>query len=294
MTGTAGRIRDLATATFAVVLTAAVAAAAGAGGPRTGGVPWTAWLAALGFVVQWVAFVPSFARQTEHFYDLTGSATYLLVSGGALTVAAVRTPRSLVLVALVWIWALRLGTFLFRRVRGQGGDGRFDHIKPNWSRFLMAWTLQGVWVFLTSCAVLAAVTVPGDAPWGLRDTIGVALWLSGFGLEVVADRQKRAWRLQHPKRFIDTGVWAWSRHPNYFGEIVLWLGATVVASSTLAGWRWVSLVSPLFVALLLTRVSGIPLLEARAEKRWGHEPSYRDYCERTPLLLPRPPSRRQP
>ena len=91
--------------------------------------------------------------------------------------------------------------------------------------------------------------------------------------------------------FITSGLWSWSRHPNYFGEIVLWSGVAVMAASALSGWQWVTLTSPVFVALLLTRVSGIPLLERRAEARWGHLTEYQRYTAMTPVLLPRPPAR---
>ena len=121
--------------------------------------------------------------------------------------------------------------------------------------------------------------------------VGLAVWAIGFGIEVVADRQKREFRRQpgNRGRFITTGLWAWSRHPNYFGEITLWTGVALLAAPVLSGWQYLTLVSPLFVYLLLTRVSGIPLLEARAEERWGSDPAYRAYRDRTPPLFLRPP-----
>jgi steroid 5-alpha reductase family enzyme len=121
--------------------------------------------------------------------------------------------------------------------------------------------------------------------------VGIIVWIGGFAIEVVADRQKSVFK-QDPSnqgRFIKTGLWAWSRHPNYFGEIVLWTGVAIVALPVLSGWRWATLISPLFVILLLTRVSGIPMLEARAEERWGDEEEFRRYTKDTPVLIPRPP-----
>ena len=87
---------------------------------------------------------------------------------------------------------------------------------------------------------------------------------------------------------ITTGLWSWCQHPNYFGEIMLWTGIALIAAPVLAGWQWVAMVSPLFVFLLLTRVSGIPMLQASARERWGADPEYRAYVQRTPLLLPKP------
>jgi steroid 5-alpha reductase family enzyme len=110
-------------------------------------------------------------------------------------------------------------------------------------------------------------------------------------IEVVADRQKSVFKTDpaNTGRFITGGLWAWSRHPNYFGEITLWVGVAIIALPTLSGWRWLMLISPLFVILLLTRISGIPMLESRAEKRWGADPEFRAYTDSTPALLLRPP-----
>jgi steroid 5-alpha reductase family enzyme len=155
----------------------------------------------------------------------------------------------------------------------------------------MTWTLQGLWVLLTLSCGLAAMTTAHPEPLGAVAGAGAALFLLGFTIEAVADHQKRRFRQDpaHEGRFITTGLWAWSRHPNYFGEIVLWTGIALVALPALDGWQHATLVSPVFVFVLLTRISGIPLLEARAEKRWGDDPEFRAYTERTPKLVPRPP-----
>lgn len=272
-----------------LAIAAGVAWAGSRGGVSFLGFPILVWCAVLAFSVQWVAFVPAYVRQTERFYDLTGSLTYISVTLFALLAARSAEPRSLLLSLLVVVWASRLGTFLFRRVRAAGSDSRFDSIKPSASRFFVAWTLQGLWVFLTLCAALAAITTIAPAGMGILDVLGLAIWALGFAIEVVADRQKSAFRQEHPGRFIDTGLWAWSRHPNYFGEIILWLGVAAVASSTLRGWQWLTMISPAFVALLLTRISGIPILEKRSDERWGDDPAYQRYKAYTPVLVPRPP-----
>ena len=268
-----------------------VAWAGGDHGVMLLGVRLTLWCAGLAFVVQWVAFVPAYAKQTERFYDLTGSLTYIGVTLFALIAAGSTDLRSLVLAALVLVWAGRLGSFLFRRIHRQGSDARFDKIKQSPSRFFVAWTLQGLWVFLTLCAALAAISARESTPLGAADVAGLLIWVAGFTIEVAADRQKSAHREKHPGHFIASGLWAWSRHPNYFGEIVLWLGVAVLASSTLRGWQWVTMISPVFVAFLLTKVSGIPILEKRADERWGSDPAYKRYKSQTPVLLLRPPRR---
>ena len=274
----------------AVVAAGLVATAASAGGVSVLGIPVVGLCAALAFLFQWVAFVPAYLRQTERFYDLVGSITYLSVTAFALVAAGHYDSRSFLLAGLICVWALRLGTFLFRRIRSEGSDARFDHIKASPARFVTAWTLQGLWVFLTLCAALAAMTTAAPTPLGVLDVVGLAVWGFGFTVEAVADRQKSRFRKAKPGRYIDTGLWAWSRHPNYFGEIVLWAGIAVIAASTLRGWQWVTLISPVFVLLLLTRVSGIPILENRADARWGDEKGYQAYKARTPILFLRPPT----
>ncbi len=256
------------------------------------GVPLFALCAAVSFGVNWIVYVPSYLARTERFYDLTGSATYLTLLLCALLFGGPVELRSLLIATLVAIWALRLGTFLFQRISRDGGDGRFDRLKTHPVRFLMAWTLQGLWVFLTLSCALAAMTSTTSRPLGALAFVGAGVWLAGFTLEVVADRQKSAFRADSANRgrFITSGVWAWSRHPNYFGEIVLWIGISLIALPVLAGWQLVTLISPVFVTVLLTRISGIPLLEARGKKKWGDDPAYRAYLERTPVLVPRPPS----
>lgn len=274
-----------------VTLGAAVAVAGSHRGVTVAGWPVFALCAALSFAINWAVFVPSFLGQTEHYFDLTGSLTYLTLIATALALGGGTDARTLLLAALVVVWAGRLGSFLFLRIRRDGRDGRFDEIKPSLPRFLLTWTLQAVWVLITVAPALAAITTRQPRPLDLIAAVGLTVWVIGFAIEVVADRQKRAFR-RNPGtrgRFITTGLWAWSRHPNYFGEITLWTGVALLAAPVLAGWQYVTLVSPLFVCLLLTRVSGIPLLEARAEERWGSDPAYRAYRDRTPPLVPRPP-----
>jgi steroid 5-alpha reductase family enzyme len=274
-----------------VAIGAAIAWAGSQGGVVVGGWPVFALCAGLSFAINWIVFVPSFIKQTEHYFDLTGSITYASVVVMALALGGVTDARALLLAGLVIIWAGRLGSFLFARIRRDGRDERFDSLKPSLPRFLMTWTLQGLWVLLTLACALAAITTLRPRPLGVFAALGLVVWFMGFAIEVVADHQKSQFRrgAKNRGRFIDTGLWAWSRHPNYFGEITLWTGVALVAVPALTGWQYVTLVSPLFVYLLLTRISGLPLLEARAEEKWGDDPAYRAYRDSTPVLFPRPP-----
>ena len=270
---------------------AAVAWAGSQGGLSKGGVPVFALAAVLAFGINWVAFVPAFVSKTERFFDLIGSITYVSVVVTALLLAQASEPRALLLGGMVLVWAVRLGSFLFSRINRDGGDARFDQIKPSFPRFLRAWTLQGLWVLLTLACALAAITNPRPVSLGLFALVGSVVWAIGFSVEVVADRQKKRFRAdgRNRGRFIQSGLWAWSRHPNYFGEILLWTGVAVIAFPALAGGQLITLISPLFVLLLLTQISGVRMLEERAEKQWGQDPEYRAYKSGTPTLLLRKP-----
>jgi steroid 5-alpha reductase family enzyme len=277
----------------ALAAAALVAWAGSRGGQIIAGLPVYAWCVAVAFVIQWIAFVPAYLSQSERFYDLTGTVTYITVTALALILSRPLDLRSALLGALVLIWTVRLGTYLFRRVVASGKDARFDEIKTSLPRFLMTWTLQGLWVSLTLAAALAVITTHTRVALGPIGWIGLAVWIVGFGVEAIADDQKRRFRSdpENRGRFISTGLWSWSRHPNYFGEIVLWIGVAVISVPALSGWQWATLISPVFVTLLITRVSGVPMLEERADERWGGQEDYEAYKRRTPVLLPWPPRR---
>lgn len=276
-----------------LLLGTAIATAGSDGGEETGGLPTFTWLVIIAFGINLVVYIPSFLNQTEQYFDLTGSVTYLTVTVIAITTTAELDTRTLLLGAAIVLWAGRLGTFLFRRVTRDGGDGRFDTLKLDSLVFLRVWMLQGLWVTITAGAALAAMTSGAKQDLGIVGVVGLALWVVGFVIEVIADRQKSAFRADEANdgRFITTGLWAWSRHPNYFGEITLWLGIAILATPALADWQIATLISPLFVFVLLTRISGVPLLERRGLKRWGDDPEYQSYLATTPVLMLRPPSR---
>ena len=153
--------------------------------------------------------------------------------------------------------------------------------------------MGGLWVFLTMAAGLAAITSDVSIPLGFMAYIGLALWIFGFSIEVIADRQKRNFKKEQnkEKEYITSGLWAWSRHPNYFGEITLWAGLTLIALPVLSSWQLVTLISPIFVYVLLTRVIGIPMLENRGMKKWGSDPEYVNYVENTPALILKKPQK---
>ena len=169
-----------------------------------------------------------------------------------------------------------------------GKDNRFTIMKTKFWWFLMTWTIGGLWVLMTMAAALAAITSGLTLPLGEIAYIGLLLWIIGFSIEIIADKQKTLFRskIENKDLFISHGLWKWSRHPNYVGEIILWFGIALIAYPVLSDWQLMTLISPIFVYILLTRVSGINILEGRANKKWGNNPEYIRYKELTPVLFP--------
>jgi steroid 5-alpha reductase family enzyme len=273
----------------ALALGGLVAWAGSQGTALVAGIPLFALAVAAAFAVQVIVWIPSQLARTEKFFDITGSLTFIGVSVAVLLLAPVADARGWVLAAMIVLWAVRLGAFLFVRVHRSGGDDRFDVLKTNPVRFLRVWVLQGAWVSLTASAAWIAMSSETRAPIGWLAVVGIAVWVLGMVVEIAADAQNTAFKADpaNKGRFIRSGLWSRSRHPNYFGEIVIWLGVFLVAAPVLTGWQWVALISPLFVILLLTRISGIPLLEQKADRTWGGEDDYEAYKKRTPTLIPR-------
>lgn len=243
--------------------------------------------------VQWIAWIPASMAKTERFYDLTGGLTYLIVVGFSLWAGSqseAPSLRELIVSFLVVIWALRLSSFLYFRIHRTGKDGRFDQLKTSPIRFLVPWTIQGLWVFLTMIVVIVINSQADPAPaLGIWDAVGLSIWLLGFGIEVVADNQKTAFNTEpnNQGKWIDSGLWSYSRHPNYLGEILLWTGIACFGISSFSGLERFAWVSPIFIYLLLTKLSGIPILDKRALEKWGDDVEYQKYRENTPALFPR-------
>lgn len=280
-------------AVVSVIVGVLLALAGSSGSARAGSIAVFGLCVALAYIINWIVFVPSFAARTEMYFDLTGSLTYLTVTLVALILSDNLDLRAWLAAAMVAVWAARLGSFLFSRIRRDGKDGRFDQMKHDFWQFLMTWTIQGLWVSLTLAAALAIITSSERKSFGVLGVIGLVVWLVGFVIEALADQQKSAFKADpaNDGRFITSGLWSWSRHPNYFGEITLWTGMAIMAIPILSGWRWIALISPVFVFGLLTRISGLPMLERRAAKRWGDEPAFQEYTKNTSVLVPLPPRR---
>ena len=227
-------------------------------------------------LLQIIFFIPSFLLKTEKYYDLVGSLTYIATVSLAYFSVENKTMIDSIIYFYVMVWALRLGIYLFRRVRNDGKDVRFEQAKRHFLWFLQYWMGQALWVSLTASPAIIGILSPEDDLLPVLAMIGMALWLSGFTIESVSDYQKRVFRKENnpSEAFIHTGLWSRSRHPNYFGEIMLWTGIAVIALNTLTGIEYITLISPIFVYILLTRMSGINKLEQIADERYGHLEEY--------------------
>ena len=242
----------------------------------------------IAFLIQWLLFIPAYIFQTEKFYDLSGSLTYISVVSFCFysNYESSRINLGNVIISLLIImWAVRLGSFLFIRIKKAGEDIRFREIKKSPTRFFMTWTLQGMWVSLCSACALAGIA--NGIEINSYFYIGIIVFIIGFTAEIIADNQKSKFRKDpnNMDKFISSGLWKHSRHPNYLGEITLWLGISIISFSSLAGWQLITLISPIFTYLLLVYVSGIRILDYNGNKKWGHLDSYKDYRKNTPRLI---------
>ncbi|MEC9414079.1 MAG: DUF1295 domain-containing protein [Pseudomonadota bacterium] len=258
------------------------------------GIPLIAVCFIYSYIIHWIFFVHGYLFQTEHYFDATGSFTFVSLS--LFLIFVVRDFYAFLICSLVMIWSLRLGSFLFSRVKRSGRDTRFTEMKKNFFWFFMTWNLSALWVFLSYVAGMVAVTSKYSSELSFIDfvfcSVGFLVWLSGFVIEVVADNQKKKFKedLNNNDKFISHGLWSWSRHPNYFGEILLWIGITIIALPVFKGWDYIALISPVFIYYLLVKVSGIPMLEKSANEKWGSDPNYIKYKENTNILFLRKPT----
>ena len=243
----------------------------------------------LAFLIHWLLFIPAYLLKTEKFFDLSGSVTYISIVSYVLffNYNSENIIGNLILASFIIIWALRLGSFLFFRIKKAGEDKRFRELKISFTRFFLVWNISGMWVSFCSMCAITAISSGNGVQLNPLFYIGAVTFLVGFILEIVADHQKTAFRKdqKNKDKFINTGLWARSQHPNYVGEITLWAGIALISFSSLEGWGYISLISPIFTYWLLVFVSGIPQLEESGEKKWGHLKAYQDYTKNTPKLI---------
>ncbi len=243
-------------------------------------------------VVNGAFFAVAATRRTDVVTDLSYSLTFALLAV-VLPFTGAREPSQLLASLLVLLWAVRLGAYLFRRILRIKVDHRFDDMRDKPLRFARFWLLQALTVAVIMLPVSYLLDRSGAPGLGAWAAAGAAVWLAGLLVETTADAQKSAFRAKDENRgrFVAGGLWRYSRHPNYFGEILVWWGLFLYAVPVLDGAAFVVVAGPLFITLLLLFVSGIPLLERSADEKYGDDPAYRDYKRRTSILIPLPPRR---
>ncbi|MHB8060518.1 MAG: DUF1295 domain-containing protein [Gaiellaceae bacterium] len=245
------------------------------------------YLIALG--VNALFFVVAAVRKTDVVTDLSYSLSFAVLAL-VLPFLGAHKPLQLIAAALVLLWAFRLGGYLFGRILRIKVDHRFDEMRDKPLRFANFWLLQAITVGVVMMPVSYLLGLDGAPKFGPWAIVGVALWFIGLLIETVSDAQKSAFkrREENRGRFVSSGLWRYSRHPNYFGEMLVWWGLFAYAVPFLHGAAFVTAIGPVFLTLLLLFVSGIPLLEKSAEARYGADPTYREYRRRTSILLPLP------
>ena len=218
-------------------------------------------------------------------YVIVAGVSFLWTDGGSA--------RRPLLLAMVSLWGLRLGVFLFRRNRGHGEDPRYVAMRRAWgARFpwvslVTVFALQGTLMWIVSLPVQLGMAAPGGG-LGILDALGVALFAVGLAFEGIGDAQLARFRSDpaNAGKVMDRGLWRYTRHPNYFGDACAWWGVGLVAFSTPYG-AW-GIIGPALMTFFLLRVSGVALLERSIHKR---RPEYVDYVKRTSAFFPRPPRR---
>lgn len=286
-------LKDYGSVIFLFILSCIISYGVGSPTPAYQGLPIVFLSMLISFFLHWIAFIPAYIFKTEKFYDILGTIAYLSVIGSA-TYFTVKISqgelqlRSIIIAILVVLWSLRLGIFLLIRVIKNGEDRRFREPMQSFSKFLLWWTMSAFWVFLTTLNAITMLINNHKSTFDTFFIVGIIFWLTGFIIELVSDEQKRRFKMdpKNSEKFISSGLWSISRHPNYFGEIVLWIGVAIMSLPTLVGIQFMSLVSPIFIYFLLTRISGVNLLEERANDKWGGQKDYKEYKYKTPVLIP--------
>ncbi|KAJ1030625.1 hypothetical protein NDA18_001864 [Ustilago nuda] len=235
--------------------------------------------------------------KTEKYYDLCGSLGFISAAGLSLYMPWIRARYFDGFKNI----SLPTSFFLLQRIKKSGGDSRFDEIKQSPPKFFGAWMMQATWIAITALPVYLVNSIPkaSQPPLGPRDYLGLAIWIAGMGLEATADRQKSQWRQDresgnHNEPFISSGVWSWSRHPNYFGEVSLWTGQFVLSTAAIAGagtfypsWAvGLAALSPLLEYGLIRFISGVPMLEQRGDKKHKDNPQWKKYKSEVPCFVP--------
>jgi steroid 5-alpha reductase family enzyme len=235
-------------------------------------------------------FIASLILGRNDIADVAWGPGFILAAGVSLIAGGIYSPRGLLLSGLVLVWGTRLALHIQARNRGKGEDPRYRAWREQWGRwflvrsFLQVFMLQGALLVIVAAPVIF-VNAAQASPLGALDTLGALVWLTGFLFEAAGDRQLLLF-LRDPAnegKLMTAGLWRYTRHPNYFGEVTLWWGIWLIALCVPYGWATV--LGPLTITGLILGVSGIPMLERRYDGR----PDFEAYRRRTSAFFPLPP-----
>jgi steroid 5-alpha reductase family enzyme len=236
-------------------------------------------------------FLVAYKQGTDKLTDISYAVTFIALAVFGLVRSPAISTAKWIIFCMVVLWALRIGGYLFIRIRATGKDKRFDKIRGNFKKFLGFWLLQALTVWVVMLGVLVFYS-EGTKPIGSFMVAGMVVWFTGLLIEALADMQKFKF-MQNKKnagKWIQSGLWKYSRHPNYFGEILVWFGIYIfVVSGLQGGTQFIAMISPLFISFMLLFVSGVPLLEKSADARWGKDKNYQKYKNSTSVIIPFPP-----
>ncbi|MGV8162192.1 MAG: DUF1295 domain-containing protein [Candidatus Nanoarchaeia archaeon] len=241
------------------------------------------------FLLQAIFFLFAARFKTDKVTDLSYGLTFVVISLFLLLINPDVGAIQWIFFILILLWGTRLSVYLFTRILKIKKDSRFDGIRERFLSFAKFWVLQGlsIWIILLP---ITSVLILKDLFYSFVFWAGILIWLVGFITESVADYQKsKFYNTKESKtKWIATGLWKYSRHPNYFGEILCWWGIFIAATPYLSGWTWVSVLSPLWITYLLIYVTGLPPLEKKADEKYMHNSAYEKYKKRTSSLIPLP------
>ena len=230
-------------------------------------------------------FFYAWLRQSDHLTDAIYSISFIAIVG------AMWNPEwnglQIACAILVVVWALRLGMYLYMRINHMGKDQRFDSIRPNLGSLMGFWLLQTMSILLIALPVMFALSASVPSVNGMTFA-GFLISAAGIVIESIADRQKFIFKAdpENAGKFMASGIWSRIRHPNYSGEILMWAGVFLLSVTALSGWQWIAIASPVWVFVLLRYISGVPLLEQKAAKKYGSQVSYQEYLARSGRFLP--------
>ena len=248
----------------------------------------TILLAVLLYMTVW--FLLALWRRRNDLADIAWGGGFIAAALTAVLLQTGLASRARLVVLLVILWGLRLAVHIGLRNLGKGEDERYRKWREEWGRhwllrsYLQVFLLQGFLLYLISLPVIWTILAK-PSPWTGLDAIGLAVWIVGFFFEAVGDFQLARFKKDpvHRGKIIQQGLWRYSRHPNYFGEVTLWWGIYLLALSTPGGWM--TIIGPLTITFLILKVSGIPLLE----KKYVNNAAFQEYARRTSVFFPLPP-----